>query len=271
MSFRIFAKRSRKQDMMLLSGWLFADLLLGLMAIFMAAMPPRTPVPPRLTVDPTVLSPQDKQHCRGDANVPICTITLRETTTSEEPVKWTARSDMDDSGTTTVQFSPATGSLSPGQSISITIANFPCQNGSFTFDATTNGLSAITPAVISWQCKATQVKLEADAVAFTLKVNDVPGLLNNSSQEDENIKQQLRSQPLLQNRSVGLAIVYGGTGSDDNRPQAVQIASAIYRIMGSMQSDTRFTAFQRASYYGALLYLGRDPSIVTIDVYRYLQ
>jgi hypothetical protein len=257
--------------MMLLSGWLFADLLLGLMAIFMAAMPPRTPVPPRLTVDPTVLSLQDKQHCRGDANAPTCTITLTETTTSEAPVQWTARSDMDDSGTTTVQFSPATGTLSPGKSIAITISNFPCQNGSFTFDATTNGLSGITPAVISWQCKATQVKLEAAPVSFTITVNDVPGLLKNPLQGHENIKQQLRSQPLLQNRSVGLAIVYGGTEPGNNQEQAKDIARAIYSIMQSMQGDTTFIAFQRASYYAPLFYIGRDSSTVTIDVYRYLQ
>lgn len=266
MSFRIFKNRSRKQDMMLLSGWLFADLLLGLMTIFMVSIPPRVTLPPTLTADPIMLSPADTQHCQGGTTAPTCKIALSETAKSDGNVNWTPSSDMSD-GNNPVQFNPQTGTLSPGQSTTITISNFPCQNGSFTIKGSSNAM----PVVITWQCKLPRVKLENTAVDFTIKINDVQGLLNNSPQEVDNIKRELKSEPLLTNRSVGLAIVSGGSGPDDNQAQAHRIADVIYSIMKSMQNDPTFTAFQRASYYASLSYTGRDPSIATIDVYRYEQ
>jgi hypothetical protein len=244
---------------MLLSGWLFADLLLGLMAIFMISIPPRVTLPPVLKVNPIALSPADTQHCQGGINKPTCTITLSEAANSEGNVNWTASSDMGDG----IQFNPPTGTLSPGKSATLKIANIPCQNGFLTF----KGSRDAAPAVVTWQCP---VKLEDKTVRFNLNVK-VQDLLNNSPQENDNIKQQLRSQPLLINRSVGLAIVYGGSGNDDNRGQALQIATSIYRVMQSMQNETPFTTFQRASYYETLIFLGQDPSIVTVDVYRYQQ
>ncbi len=261
MSFRIFAARARKQDMMLLSGWLFADLLLGLMAIFMISIPPRVTLPPVLKVNPIALSPADTQHCQGGINKPTCTVTVSEAANSEGNVNWTPSSDMGAG----VQFSPPTGTLSPGQSVTITIANIPCQNGFFTI----NGSRDAMPAVVTWQCP---VKLEDNSVRLlNVNIKNVQDLLSNSSQANDDIKLQLRSQPLLKNRSVGLAIVYGGSGPEDNRGRAVEIAAAIYRVMQSMQNETTFTAFQRASYYEPLILLGQDPTIVTIDVYRYQQ
>lgn len=262
MPFRKFAHRSRKQDMMLLSGWLFADLLLGLMTIFLASMPANTTKPPKLIVDPQNLSENDK-HCNGIINPSMCTVTLSEDKASEVSVKWTATSDMNDN-TSAIQFNASTPTLSPGQSISLTISNIPCQNGSLTIGGSNNAI----PAVIMWKCRVIE-KLETNSVSFNVKINDIPGLLSDSSAEDNNIKQQLRNQPLLIGWSVGLALAYGGSGSDNNIDQAQKISAAIYRIMDSMQHEQNFTSFQRYVHYDVLILLGGDPSRVRIDVYRY--
>jgi hypothetical protein len=271
MAFRLFTKRSRKQDMMLLSGWLFADLLLGLMAIFLAAMPPAPP--PTLSADPTVLSLNDTQHCHGTIDTPNCWITLREGAASAGKVNWTPSSDMSDS-TTAVKFDPPTGTLSPGQSTTINISNFPCQNGSFTIKgASTNGSRNPEPVVISWQCKVTQVKLEDNPINFNVTISDVPSLLNNphSPSVVNSIKQQIMQEPQLANRSVGLAIVYGGAGFENppNTQQGYAIAHAIYDIMRSMRDNS--TTFKRASFYNDQYFLGQDPSVATIYIYLYKQ
>ena len=160
------------------------------------------------------------------------------------------------------------GNISDDQQVFSKTSQFTSvTNGSFTIKGSSNAM----PVVITWQCKVPRVKLEDTAVDFTIKINDVQGLLNNSPQEVDNIKRELRSEPLLANRSVGLAIVSGGSGPNDNQLQAHQIADAIYGIMKSMRNDPTSTAFQRASYYASLSYTGRDPSIATIDVYRYEQ
>ena len=57
-------KRLRRRDIALLSGWLFADLLLGMMVLFLASTPgvakivPPTPTPIHLKI----LSPNPKQY-----------------------------------------------------------------------------------------------------------------------------------------------------------------------------------------------------------------
>ena len=204
MSFRIFKNRSRKQDMMLLSGWLFADLLLGLMTIFMISIPPRVTLPPTLTADPIALSPTD-QHCQGGTNAPTCQITLRETANSDGKVNWTPSSDMSD-GNNLVQFTPQTGILSPGQSTTITISNFPCQNGSFTIKGSRNAM----PVVITWQCKVPRVKLEDTAVDFTIKIRfvqiDCPRVFHgfkkdNSKSEESKWRLKPRATPSI--RTLG--------------------------------------------------------------------
>src|SRR5450432_3433361 len=119
------------RDMALLGGWLFADLFLGLMVVFLAAVPPTPKVvlpPPVLQISAQTLKPNDG-ICTGGISTPSCQLTLRETTSSQGNVNWTASSDMSDK----VVFHPSQGTLSPGKSIQITLSAFPCQNGSFTF------------------------------------------------------------------------------------------------------------------------------------------
>jgi hypothetical protein len=103
---------------------------------------------------------------------------------------------------------------------------------------------------------------------FQLTV-DYQGLLNNDPTAIANVKQQVRAQPVLQGRSVGLAIVYGGTLDDSGIPQALNIARKIYAILQSLGNEN--FAFQRASYYEPIYFFGNDPSIVIVDVYLFKQ
>ena len=64
------------------------------------------------------------------------------------------------------------------------------------------------------------VRLEPTAHTFTLTVHDINGLLNNSPQAINDIKQQVRSMSFLQGRSVGQAIVYGGAPNDASTLEA---------------------------------------------------
>lgn len=267
MAFRLFTNRSRKQDMMLLSGWLFADLLLGLVAIFLGAMPPAPP--PTLLVDKTALTTND---CQQSTDTFTCKITLTESSTSQGKVNWKAASDMNDTSdnNNAVTFDPPTGTLSPNQSTTITISNIPCQNGSFAV----KGSRKSEPTVILWQCRQTQVKLEDNYISFTININDVDGLLSNSPSVVADIEQQLINEPALQNRSVGLALVYGGTGPGDppNTQLGYNIADAIYNIMrGLAKDDSTFTAFKRAVYYNDLYFLYGSPSVATIHLYLFQQ
>jgi hypothetical protein len=259
----MFQRRSRSQDMMLLSGWLFADLLLGLMVIFLVAAPPQDIPPPVLTVNPTALSPTDP-HCNGGIDNAHCSVVVTETAQSKQPVDWSASSDMSDN----VSFTPASGRLSPGHSITITIAAFPCQYGSFTF----KGSHGTIPTTIAWRCtpSSKDPRLDFKPQPFSITVQDVNGLLAGSPTVTHEVEQQVTSQPFLANSSVGLVIAYGGAPNDADISQAKQIAQKIYDILGALADDYNFKAFQRASYYHPLYAIGNDPDTVQIDVYLFI-
>lgn len=258
----------RSRDTTLMSGWLFADLLLGLTMIFLVAAPrilPPPTIPPVLTVNTTALDPTSGQ-CQGSNSAARCVVIVGETVDSRGSMTWTASNDMSN----TVSFSPASGILTPGASMRVTIAAIPCQNGSFTF----SGSRGAMPVTVGWKCTPLQVRLEPIPRRFTLTVHDVNGLLNGSSQ-DQDIKNQVIHQPVLQGRSVGLVIAYGGAPGDADIPQAQAIAAKIYTILQSLAKEKEGAAFQRASYYvsrsGNLYTLGNDPSTVEVDVYLFAQ
>src|SRR5260370_3873690 len=200
----MYQGQHHRRDTVLLSGWLFADLLLGLMVIFLMAVPgiPSTPVtPPVLTVSPTSLDSTSSQ-CTGEITNPKCTVTVSETAASQGDMSWTANSDMSDS----VSFSPTNGTLSPGMSVTVTIAAIPCQNGSFTF----SGSRGARPVVIPWRCTPPPEQLDFTFKEFNLTIGDINGLRNNNQSTIDDIKQQVRRQSFLNGRSVALAIAYGG-------------------------------------------------------------
>src|SRR6266567_4816383 len=169
-----YNNQHRVRDTVLLSGWLFADLLLGLMMIFLVAVPGSVPKPvvaPVLIVTPTNLDPTNA-HCTGGITSPQCMVTVKETASSQGSVNWSTSSDM----STTVGFHPAQGTLSPGQSTTVTITAIPCQNGSITF----SGSSGAIPVTISWRCTLPPERLDFKYHEFTLTVHDINGLLNDS-------------------------------------------------------------------------------------------
>lgn len=253
------------RDTVLLSGWLFADLLLGLMMIFMVSIPGEQPKPvvvPTLTVSPAHLDPTSS-NCTGGTSNPQCTVIVGETPASLGTVNWSASSDISNA----INFTPSSGTLSPGKSVSVTISALPCQNGSFTF----SGSRGATPVTVIWQCTPPpppEVRLNFNYQEIILNV-DSKGLLNNSSTAINNVENQIRSQSILQGQSVGIAIAYDGAPTDNDIPSAQAVDQKIYGILAQLGRQN--FVFQRASYYTNLFVLGASPSTVKIDVYFFIK
>lgn len=249
------------RDTVLLSGWLFADLLLGLMMIFMVSIPgeqPRPVVVPTLTVSPASLEPTSP-NCSGGTGAPQCTVTVGESPASLGNVNWSASSDISN----TINFSPTDGTLSPGKTMTVTISALPCQNGSFIF----SGSRGAIPVTVIWQCKAPpppEVRLDFNYQEFILNV-DSNGLLNNSQAASDSVKNQIKSQTVLHSQSVGIAIVYDGAPTDGAIQTALAVDQKIYNILAQLGKEN--FVFQRASYYTNLFVLGAPQSTVKVDVY----
>ena len=121
---------------------------------------PSLPVPtaPTLKVSPSSLDASSGQ-CVSTARTHQCQITLAETSSSQSSANWTASSSL--SGVT---FSPASGRLSPGGFVTVTIASIPCQSGSFTFA----GVEGTMLEKVAWSCSGSSVSLaNRDSLSFT--------------------------------------------------------------------------------------------------------
>jgi hypothetical protein len=258
-------RKPRVRDTVFMSGWLFADLLLALAVLFLAAntigikIPP--PPPPKLMVTPTHLSPTSS-NCTSNLSQFQCTVTLTETADSQGDVNWTAVSDI----STGLVFTPASRFLSPGMSINIQISHITCENDSFTF----SGSRGAIPVRILWQCTPPQERLDFSYRKIILQNVDYNGLLSDSPQAIGNLKHGIEGQSILKNKSVGLAIMYGGAPDDNYIQQAYQIAGKAISVSQSLVKDG-FLAFQRASYYGPLYSLRTPPTTIEIDVYLFIQ
>jgi hypothetical protein len=260
----------RVRDTVLLSGWLFADLLLALAVLFLVANTAGiklAPVlPPTLIVSPTSLDANaNTTNCTGGTSAPQCTVTIEESKASKGDLKWTVSSDISD----TIKYSINTGKLSPGQSVTMTISAIPCQNGSFTFNALRASDNTLaSPVIVSWHCIPPKIKperLDFNYKSFTITVNDVNAFLSGSSQ-DEDIKQQIMNTAILQGKSVGLAIAYDGAPDTGYIGQAQQVSQKIYSILGNLSQDG-FHVFDRSSFYVPLYVLNASQNSVHIDVY----
>jgi hypothetical protein len=260
----------RVRDTVLLSGWLFADLLLALAVLFLAmntsGIRPKPVLPPTLVVSPTILDASaNTPDCTGGPLIYQCHVTVQESQASEGPLTWSLTSDISD----TIAYSHKIGTLSPGQTTTVEIAALPCQNGSFTFTAhrISDNLAAL-PVVVSWRCVPPQIKperLNFRYQSFKIHINDVNAFMSGNSQ-DNDIRQQIEGQSILSGNSVGLAIVYGGAPDQGSIQQAQDIARKIYNTLGSI-SQNGFHAFDRASFYVPLYNLGNSLNEVDIDVY----
>lgn len=263
----------RTRDTVLLSGWLFADLMLGLAVLFLVAnsagITLKPPAPPTLIVTPPVLDANaNPSKCTGGLLAPQCTVTVQESQGSEGAITWNVKSDINDN---IIKYSVPSDdfSLSPGKSVQLTISAIPCQNGSFTFNATrTSDKTPVSPVIVSWHCVPVAVKperLDFNYQRFSLSISDVNAFVNGNSLDD-NVRQQVKDTQILQGKNVGLAIVYGGTPDTVYISQAQAVATKVYSILGSL-TQYNFSAFARSSYYVPLYTLGPPQSRVDVDVY----
>ena len=241
-------------DTVLLSGWLFADLLLGLMIIFFASIPGAPPRFIELNVTPNEL---DQSRCTGIYGAMQCTVQLTETGFSQGAVKWTANTDMNKS----VTFSPASGVLNPGRSVTITISNIPCQNGAFIFNN-----SGTSNAIISqWQCAQLPERLEHNFCRLFINDQD-PNKFSSDLQFAKSVLEpQINNQKFLQGRQIGIVIAYGGATTINDIGTGVDMATNTYQVLQDMAR--KGPLFQKASYYEPLFSLNYHSDKVIIDVY----
>lgn len=109
-------------------------------------------------------------------------------------------------------------------------------------------------------------RLELNFHEFTINV-DPQGLLNNSQSAINSVKQQVKAQPVVRGRSVGLVIAYGGAPDDSQISRAQAIAGKVYNALKSFGKQD--SVFGRASYYNTLYLLGGNPNKVTLDIYLF--
>lgn len=278
----------RSNEAFLMSGWLFADLLLALAVLFLAANTATIkPLPPTLIVNPTILdidkhTPDCTLQTSLDTPTAQCTVTIAESKVSDGDVNWSVSSDINDKIKYTVENQAVnSGRLSPGLQKTLTISAIPCQNGSFTFNATRVGENKISaaPLVVLLKCTPRQRRLDFNYQTFQLTVNDVNALLSGNSQ-DQDIKRQIMDIPGIQEKSVGLAAVYDGARDDGQIQQAQQVSQKIYSIMGSMGREG-LHSFDRSSFYRSsasdiisrrpLYNLGDPPEKVQVDIYFFTE
>lgn len=102
-----------------------------------------------LVVSPTSLN-QSSTQCTADGSPTYtyhCTVSLGASATSHGKISWTSKSSL--SG---VAFTPASGSLKSGQTISVKIASIPCQAGGTSGSFTFSGSKGTAPATATWSC-----------------------------------------------------------------------------------------------------------------------
>lgn len=254
------------RDTVLLSGWLFADLLLGLMMIFLVSIQgaphiPPTP-PPILTVTPLKLA-SDSSSCQGALDNSQCVVTVGETSNSIGSITWTVSNDMNN----TIKYGPGQGTLNPGGTTQVNISALPCQNGSLIFSGNAGGNVSTNTIMVPWKCAAKPVRLDTTPHPLKLTV-DYQGLLNNSQTAINNAENQIRAQ-ITSGSRVGFAIVYDGAPTDNETGVADEVDAKIYGVLRDL--GNKGFAFRDASYYDSspLFNLGPDHSQVKIDIFYF--
>jgi hypothetical protein len=260
-------RKPRVRDTVFMSGWLFADLLLALAVLFLAAntigikIPP--PPPPKLAITPTRLDPTSP-NCKGGVTQPQCTVTLTETADSRGNLNWTAQSDIS-SG---LVFIPPGGILSPGKSVNIQISHLACENNSLTF----SGSGGAIPVTILWRCTppANDRILEHEYCRIRLNIA-APGVFINDNINTARsiVEPQLDLVKFLKGRQVGIAIAYGGTiGGTEG--QGTDVATQVYNVLKVLAKDNRaplYPVFKTASWYEPLFTGFESSNTGIINVY----
>ncbi|BCL77980.1 hypothetical protein ccbrp13_04450 [Ktedonobacteria bacterium brp13] len=251
------------RDTVLLSGWLFADLLLGLMVIFLASIPgiqPRLIPPPALKVSVNSLGPTSKE-CKATGNNYQCMLTVSETSSSEGSMTWHASTDMTQ---TNIAFAPLQGQLTPGgTATAVTISNIPCQTGSFTFA----GSRSAQPVPVFWKCALEPLKLDLTPKTFTWTVDDYNAVIAKTPAAVNQIQNDAYRGIFPVHRRVGLILVYGGAPVlPDDVGTAQNISDAVSDIL--IQYGQRgFAPLHDAVRYKHLFNGGSQLNTVEVDVF----
>lgn len=112
-------------------------------------------------------------------------------------------------------------------------------------------------------------RLELSAHEFTINIADRNALLSNSQDAVNQVIHQVKAQPFLQGRNVGLVIAYGWATDDSQIATAQAIANKIYSILGNL-GQRGDPLFNRASFYKPLYVLGTpNNNSAVIDVYLF--
>lgn len=255
---------TRKSPVVLLAGWLFADLLLGLTVIFLASLPAKPLEAPVLLVSASQVTKRPGD-CTPTRTIPVCAIvlTVSESQTSLGFLTWHVSSDVNKG----VLFSPGSTTLMPGRKQLVEISALPCQNGSITFTGVGNNSLKIQPVTVGWQCTTPVKRLSLIRHRITLSV-DYQGLLNGDQNAITATKNQIKNQSILRGQQVGFAIVYDGAPTDSDIGLADHIDSIIYTILQHMGG-----AFQDASFYSdnPLFMLSSGHDHIVIDLYFFTE
>lgn len=106
--------------------------------------------------------------------------------------------------------------------------------------------------------------LELSYHEFVLTI-DSTGLLNNSQTAINDLKNQVRRQPFLQGRRVGLVIASIGAPDQSQGGTAQNIDQKVYDILRTMPDFD----LNRAADYNLLFNLGHPANELTLDVYLF--
>lgn len=126
----------------------------------------------------------------------------------------------------------------------------------------------VTPTVVS-PTPTSIPRLELHANRFKYTGIDYQGLLNNTPNAINDLKQRLRHERALQGRRAGLAIAYDGASGTADIPTALSVDAKIYGVLASLGNEG--FVFIKTSYYDSLYLLGATPDTVTIDVFLFAQ
>jgi hypothetical protein len=248
-------RQTRIRDTVLLSGWLFADLLLGLMVIFMVSIPGAPPRVVELLVTPNNLG---HSQCKQVSDAWQCTLKLTETAISDGSVSWNASSDIGNS----VAFAPAHGVLKPGDSVTITVSSIPCQNGAFIFHSP--GTSDVS--VSQWACTQLPQRLERTFCRLVLDDQNPDTFSNDQNFAYSVLKPQIDGLAFLHGRKAGIVIASGGI---DNFPGDVNRGTKIaHNAYASLQTLGKTEPlFAATSYYGDLFTSLQPAHKIVLDIY----
>jgi hypothetical protein len=109
-------------------------------------------------------------------------------------------------------------------------------------------------------------RLELSKHRITLTI-DSNGLLNDSPGAINDLKQKIRGQPVLRERTAGLVIVYGGAPDVTQVTRAEAIATKVIGVLVSLGKDG--LVFTRTSYYDPLYILYGDAETTVVDIYLF--